>query len=111
VDADRAAELFSAFGPVSVRRMFGGSGVYADGVMFALEARGTLYLKSGPETDPAFEREGCEAFAYDARAGRRVLTSYRRAPERTLEEPEEMAAWARKALAVARAKRPARTRR
>ena len=109
MDVDRAADLFSAFGPVSIRRMFGGAGVYADGVMFALEARGTLYLKSDPATGWAFELEGCEAFSYRTRASRRVITSYRRAPASALEEPEVMAVWARKALAVARGKRRAKS--
>ena len=78
MDPDRAAELFSAFGPVTVRRMFGGFGIYADGVMFALETRGALYLKSDAATDRDFEREGCDPFSYETRTGRRVVTSYRR---------------------------------
>lgn len=104
LDPERAEEIFSAFGPVRVKRMFGGSGVYADETMFALEAQGVLYLKSDSTTDAAFELEGCETFSYDTKDGRRVLTSYRRAPERLLEDPDDMADWARKALAVARGK-------
>lgn len=102
MDPDRAAELFSAFGLVTVRRMFGGFGIYAGGVMFALEAGGALYLKSDAGADPAFEQEGCDPFSYDTRTGRRVITSYRRAPERTLDDPDEMAVWARRSLDVAR---------
>lgn len=101
--AERAEELFAVFGPVRCRRMFGGSGVYVGDVMFALEARGVLYLKSDASTDEAFEREGCEPFSYDAKTGRHVMTSYRRAPERLLEDPDEMADWARRALGVAQA--------
>lgn len=102
---ERAAEIFAAFGPVRVRRMFGGSGVYAGEVMFALEADGTIYLKSDGSTERAFEDEGCEPFAYDMRSGRRVITSYRRVPERLLEDPHEMAEWARRSLAIARSKK------
>ena len=103
LDPERAEELFAAFGSVRCRRMFGGSGVYAGDVMFALEASGVLYLKSDASTDEAFEREGCEPFSYDAKNGRHVVMSYRRAPERLLEDPDEMAEWARRALGVARA--------
>ncbi len=105
LDPDRAEEIFASFGPVRCKRMFGGSGVFVGERMFALEARGVLYLKSDDSTAAEFEREGCEAFGYDARGGRRVLTSYRRAPERLLEDPDEMAVWARRALAVADAAR------
>lgn len=102
MDQDRADELFAAFGPVRVKRMFGGFGIQADGLMFALEARDALYLKCGDCDAAAFEAEGCEPFAYDAKGGRRVVTSYRRAPERLLDDPDEMAAWARRALEAAR---------
>ena len=102
---ERADELFAAFGPVRLRRMFGGCGVYADGVMFALEAGGALYLKSDDSTARAFEEEGCEPFSYETRDGRRVVTSYRRAPDRLLDDPEAMAQWADAALIVARARK------
>lgn len=106
LDADRAAELFSALGPVRVRKMFGGVGVYAGDIMFALEARHVLYLKSDCTTGPDFDREGCEAFSYETKHGGRTITSYRRVPDTALEDPEEMATWARRALAIARAKKP-----
>ena len=51
-------ELFSAFGPVTVRRMFGGAGIYADDTMFALIADGVIYLKAGDSNAAMFEREG-----------------------------------------------------
>ena len=109
LDPERAEQIFAAFGPVRAKRMFGGSGVYVDGVMFALEADDVIYLKSDTSTDALFEREGCEPFSYVMKGVRRVMTSYRRAPERLLEEPDEMAEWARRSLAIARAssaKRP-----
>lgn len=108
MDQDRADELFAAFGPVRVKRMFGGFGVHAEGVMFALETKaGALHLKSDSSTDAAFEAEGCEPFSFP-RGARTITTSYRRAPERLLDDPDEMAVWARRALAVALASRSAR---
>lgn len=108
LDPERAEEIFASFGPVRCKLMFGGSGVFVGDRMFALEARGVLYLKSDETTAAEFERESCEPFSYDAKGGRRVITSYRRAPERLLEDPDEMAVWARRALAVADAARKPR---
>jgi DNA transformation protein len=89
------------FGPVNVRRMFGGAGVYADGVMFGLIAEDTLYLKGDVETKRDFEAEGLGPFVYEGR-GRKIAMSYWRAPERLLDDPDEMVAWARTALGAAR---------
>lgn len=100
-------------GPVSVRRMFGGAGVYADGVMFALVADDTLYFKADDETKHSFTAEGLQPFTYDG-GGRTVTLPYWRAPERLLDDPDEMTAWASAALNVARraaASKPKRKRR
>ncbi|MEW5962805.1 MAG: TfoX/Sxy family protein [Pseudomonadota bacterium] len=94
-------DALQALGPVSVRRMFGGAGVYADGVMFALVADDTLYLKADETTRGAHETEGLGPFVYRGQ-GKTVTMSYWRAPERLLDDPDEMAEWARRALAVAR---------
>ena len=108
---DDIVELFSAFGPVTVRRMFGGAGIYADGTMFGLIADGVIYLKTGDSNVAMFEREELAAFAFSKRTGERVVTSYRRMPDRLYDDPDELAVWARAALAVARQpksrKRPA----
>lgn len=90
-------------GPVSVRRMFGGAGVYADGVMFGLVADDTLYLKADDATKRAFEAEGQVPFVYEGR-GKVIAMSYWRIPERLLDDPDEMVDWARTALGVARRK-------
>jgi DNA transformation protein len=59
--------------------MFSGAGLYADGVMFALIARETLYLKVDSETRPDFEADGMEPFSYETSKGRNVIDSYWRA--------------------------------
>jgi DNA transformation protein len=101
VAPDDIRELFSAYGPVVVRRMFGSAGVYADGIMFALVHDGVVYLKADAHNAPAFERERLEAFTYSRRGERASLPSYRRMPDRLYDDPEELAAWARAALAAA----------
>jgi DNA transformation protein and related proteins len=102
VDPDYLHELFGEFGKVQVRRMFGGAGVYCDGLMFALVSDGVIYLKADADTVPEFERENCAPFQYDTKTGKRVIMSYWRMPERLYDDTEELARWARRALAVAR---------
>ena len=101
-DTERLAELFSNYGPVTVRRMFGGAGVFADGLMIALVVDGVIFLKADEHTIPDFEREGLRPFSYETKAGTRTLTSYWRMPERLYDDPDELAAWARRALESAR---------
>jgi DNA transformation protein len=103
-------DALSGLGPVSVRRMFGGAGVYADGVMFGLVADDTLYLKVDAATAAAYEAEGLDPFVYTGR-GKTIAMSYRRAPERLLDDPEEAAQWAGVALAVAHRAAAAKPRR
>ena len=101
-DPDFISELFAGFGPVSVRRMFSGSGVFADGLMIALVVNGVIYLKADDSFIPLFEREGQTPFRYKSRDGQRTLTSYWRMPQRLYDEPDDLAEWARRSLAVAR---------
>ena len=106
MDPEHIIELFAAFGRVSVRRLFGGYGIYADGTMFALASRGVIYLKADDETAAAFAREGQGLFTYGAK-GKRMVMSYWRLPDRLYDDPDELAGWARAALTVARrAKEP-----
>jgi DNA transformation protein len=101
MDAETLHELFAEFGPVSIRRMFGGLGVFADGLMIALVSRGVIFLKADAETIPAFEQEGQAPFSYATRNGEHKLTSYWRMPDRLYDDAEELARWARDSHAVA----------
>ncbi|HUU25644.1 MAG TPA: TfoX/Sxy family protein [Methyloceanibacter sp.] len=96
-------DQLAGFGPVTIRNMFGGAGVYADGVMFALLAGDTLYLKADATTAPAFEAEGMSPFTYTPNGKAPVAMSYWEVPPRLLEEADELAAWARAAHRIARA--------
>lgn len=89
-------------GPVSVRRLFGGAGLYAAGTMFALVSDETLYLKADETMRADFEAEGMQPFSYATKDGRNALMSYWRAPERLFDDPDEMLAWATRALAAAK---------
>jgi len=107
VEADNIVEMFAGFGPVVVRNMFGGFGIYADGTMFALAYDGLVYLKADRDNAAAFEREGQKQFTYTAKNGKRAVMSYWGLPDRLYDDPDELARWARDALAAARrSKRP-----
>jgi DNA transformation protein and related proteins len=99
---EHISELFFQFRPVTVRRLFGGAGIYAEGIMFGLVSREVIYLKADAQTCPAFEREGSAPFSYQRRGEKRAIMSFWRLPERLYDDPEELAAWAEQALAVAR---------
>jgi DNA transformation protein len=107
---DFLRDALAGLGPVVVRRMFGGAGISCDGVMFALVADNTLYFKADAASRVAFEAEGLGPFVYEGR-GKPVAMSYWRAPERLLDENDELLAWARTALAVARREATAKPRR
>ena len=97
---DYVMELFGPFGTVGARRMFGGHGVYLDGLMLAIISEDTLYLKADEMNRIEFEQAGCEIFGY-ARKGRRATLNFFRAPADAMESPELMLPWARSAYAAA----------
>jgi DNA transformation protein len=101
MDADSIREVFAEFGPVDVRRMFGGVGIFVDGRMIGLVSREVIYFKADAETIPTFEQEGLEPFSYATKNGEHKLTSYWRMPERLYDDPDELARWARAAQEAA----------
>jgi DNA transformation protein len=101
MDRDFLIDLFSDFGPVTIRRMFSGFGISADGTNFALALRGGLYLRADGETIARFEAEGSKPFQYQTRTKTVTIGSYWQLPERLYDDPEELTGWARAALAAA----------
>ncbi len=109
MDPEFIRELFSQFRPVIVKRMFGGAGIWSEGLMFGLVFDGAIYLKVDETSIPDFEREGSQPFVYTraksrGRVGRASL-SYWRLPERLYDDPDELAAWAGRAFAIAERKK------
>lgn len=98
---DYLPEVFSEFGSIALRKMFGGHGVYHQGLMFGLVADDTLYLKVDAASLPLFEREGLPPFVYSDRNGRTATMSYRQAPDEIFDDRELAALWARRALEAA----------
>jgi DNA transformation protein and related proteins len=101
MDRDFLIDLFSDFGPVTIRRMFSGFGISADGINFALALRAGLYFRADEETIPQFEAEGSKPFQYQTRAKTVTVNSYWQLPARLFDDPEELSGWARAALAAA----------
>jgi DNA transformation protein len=101
MDRDFLIDLFSDFGPVTIRRMFSGYGISVDGTNFALALRAGLYFRADEETIPQFEAEGSKPFQYQTRAKTVTVNSYWQLPARLFDDPEQLSGWARAALAAA----------
>jgi DNA transformation protein len=101
MDRDFLIDLFAAFGPVTIRRMFSGFGISVDGVTFALALREAIYLRADASDIPRFEAERSAPFQYQTRVRTVTVGSYWRLPERLYDDPDELAQWARAALAAA----------
>jgi DNA transformation protein and related proteins len=97
-------EQMVGFGPVTIRAMFGGAGVYHDGLMFALVDDDVLYLKVDDTSRASFEAENLPPFVY-SKKDRKIDMSYFRSPERCLDDADEMAQWCRVALKAKAAKK------
>lgn len=93
-------DMLRPLGPVFVRAMFGGGGVYREGIMFALIADDVLYFKADEESLPAFEAEGMTPFVFAGR-GKPVIMSYWQVPERLYDDAEELTVWAQRAFDAA----------
>jgi DNA transformation protein and related proteins len=97
---DQCLELLAPLGAVRARRMFGGHGLYVDELFIAIIAFERLYLKVDDQTQPAFERAGCDPFVHDGK-GKPITMSYRTVPAEAMESPHGMQPWARLAIAAA----------
>lgn len=104
--AEFLRDVLSPVGPVSIRNMFGGAGVYLDGVMFGLVADDVLYLRVDEASACEFEAEGMGPFVYRAKGRGPVTMQYWEVPERLYDDPAELAPWATRALEIARSAKP-----
>lgn len=97
-------ELFAPMGPVSIRRMFGGAGVFCDGLMIALLFSDTIFLKTDAALRARLETEGSEPFLWTKPStGETIDMGYVSLPSSAMDDPDEASDWGRQALAVARA--------
>ncbi len=101
-DPHRFDDLFAEFGPIRLRRFFGGEGIYAGSTMIGSIFRDVIYFKTDTETRKPFDAEVCKPFTF-MKGKELVTTTWLAIPDRLYDDPEELARWARAALAVARA--------
>jgi DNA transformation protein and related proteins len=97
-------DQLSSFAVVTARRMFGGAGLYSDGVFFALIYDDTLYFKVDESNREDYLERGCVPFQPYAERGNAVVMNYYSVPPEVLEDNEELAVWARKACRIATAR-------
>jgi DNA transformation protein len=105
-------DLFAPLGPVTIKRMFGGKGVYYLGRIIAVDFQGDILLKADALTAPAFEAAGAIQWAYEGKTGAPVKMPYWSIPADAFDDPAEMAQWLKRAheAALRSAKTPRHTR-
>jgi DNA transformation protein len=99
--AEFLREQLAPLGRITMRRMFGKSGVFCDGVMFAMVTENTLYFRVDEQNRVTFkEAESSPPLNYEKK-GDTIDLAFWRVPERLFDEPDEFVAWAQAALAAA----------
>ena len=97
---NHVVEMMQTVGPVNAKRMFGGHGIFLEGLMFGLIADNDLYLKVDDKNRDDFTTRGLEPFSYFKKE-KEFKLSYYQAPEEALESAEVMREWGNKAYEVA----------
>lgn len=101
-DPHRFDDLFQNFGPIAVRRFFGGEGIFSGDVMLGMVFDDRIFLKTDAVTRKAFVAENCKPFSFvKPKSGETVITGWYAIPDRLYDDPEEFAQWARAAFGLA----------
>ena len=82
--------------------MFGGYGLYKDGIIFGLIADDELYFKADDGNRPDYEVRGSRAFTYEAKGNKRIAMSYWQLPEDVMEDADLLAEWVSKAVSASK---------
>src|SRR5271163_2533036 len=102
VFAEFLRDQLAPLGRITMRRMFGKIGVFCDAVMFGMVTENTLYFRVDDQNRAIFkEAESFPPLNYEKK-GSTIDLSFWRVPDRLFDEPDELASWARAALAAAR---------
>lgn len=94
-------EMFQALGPVTIKRMFGGKGIYHMGRILAIELNSEMLLKADETSAPEFEAAGARRWAYEGKKGKPVNMPYWSIPDDAFDDPDIMAHWVRLAYEAA----------
>ncbi|AXV17297.1 competence protein TfoX [Neorhizobium sp. SOG26] len=100
---DNAAieEMFEGLGPVSIRRMFGGKGIYHQGLIVGVDLHDEILLKADAVSGPEFAAAGARQWVYQNKKGTPVPMPYWTIPDEALDDPDEMRKWVRLAFEAA----------
>jgi DNA transformation protein len=104
LDPHRFDDLFADFGRIALKWLFGGEGIYAGNKIIGLIVKDVIYLKTDEDTRPAYEAERCRPFIFNSE-GKRIVSSYYEIPKRLYDDTAELAEWANRSDAIARAAR------
>jgi DNA transformation protein len=106
---EHLCDLCAAQGHLTARAMFGGHGLYLDGLLVGLLIEEGVYLKVDEVTRPDFEAAGCAPYVY-AKTDPPLTMRYWSIPEAALDSPQAMEPWLRRAVEAALRKPPAKPR-
>ena len=104
MDSASIEEIFAPFGSVKIKNMFGGKGIYLDGLIVACDIDGDLVFKADATSSPQFAAAGSRQWSYEHKDGndKRVFMPYWTVPDAAFDDPDEMGKWVRLALEAAR---------
>ncbi|MBI5091788.1 MAG: TfoX/Sxy family protein [Candidatus Hydrogenedentes bacterium] len=103
-----ALDILSVFGPIQARSMFGGWGLYHDGLMFGLIVDETIYLKTDDHNRPDFEAMDAHPFEYETKSGKTAVMPYHEIPASVQEDRDALRVWCQRSYEAAlRSKQPA----
>jgi DNA transformation protein len=100
--AEFLREQLAPLGRLAFRRMFGKTGVFCGGVMFAMISDDTLYFRFDDGNRAAFAEAAATPPLNYEKKGVLIDLAFWRAPERLLDDPDALLAWSRLALSAAR---------
>ena len=104
-------EQMAGFGPVTIKKMFGGSAFYHQGLIFGMIIDDALFLKADDQSKSKFASEGLPPFTYQHKSGKQIAMAYWRAPERCMDDADAMKEWCHLAYQAAlRAQKPVKKR-
>lgn len=102
MDDEHIRDIFAALGPISIRKMFGGRGIYRDGLIVGLVlSTGELLLKADATSTPDFAAAGATQWSYESKSGKAATMPYWSVPDSALDDADELAVWTRKAYEAA----------
>jgi DNA transformation protein len=101
MDKTDIEEMFAGLGEVSVKRMFGGQGIYHGGLIVGIVFESEMLLKADEATHGLFEAAGARRWTYEGHANKTTAMPYWSIPDEAYDDPDQMALWTRRAYEAA----------